>query len=148
MKKIITHNAKETEDLGFRIGQLLNKQEAIILMDGDLAAGKTTMTKGIARALGVKRVINSPTFTIMKQYQGEGINLNHLDLYRLSEVGSDFDLEEYINEGVSVIEWPFQVEDLLPEEYLLIKLEVLENDMRAIELIAKGQSYERILSEI
>ena len=139
MKKYITHNANETIELGKKIGNLLNPGD-VILLTGDLSAGKTTITKGIGEALGVKRVINSPTFTIVKSYNGDRCPLYHLDLYRLDGLNEDFDLEEYIeSEGVCVIEWPFQVEEILPSEYLTINLKRLDEFNREIEVTGIGR---------
>ena len=90
MKSFITNNPNETIELGKRIGKLL-KASDVVLLDGDLSAGKTTLTKGIGEAIGVKKVINSPTFTIVKEYNGD-IKLYHLDLYRLDGINNDFDL--------------------------------------------------------
>lgn len=145
MNKIIkTSSAEETRLLGEKIGQALN-DPSIVLVDGDLAAGKTTLTQGIAKALGVKRVVNSPSFTIMKHYRGDKSELYHLDLYRLDNVGYDFDLEEYFDLGITVIEWPFQVEELLPSEYLLVKINKTGDDKREFELIASGPKYEEVI---
>ena len=80
--KFITKNSEETINLGQKLGKLL-KEGDVVLLDGDLSAGKTTFTKGIGLALGVKRVINSPTFTIVKEYQGLNTKLYHF-IVRLS----------------------------------------------------------------
>ena len=140
MKCFNTSNSDETIKLGEKIGKVL-KEGDVVLLDGDLSAGKTTITKGIGLALGVKRIINSPTFTIVKTYSGD-INLYHLDLYRLDGLNNDFDLEEYIEaDGVTVIEWPHQVDELIPSEYLEIKLFKLDNDERRIEVRGIGKKY-------
>ena len=81
MKKFITNSNEETIILGEKLGNLLNKGDVVLLV-GDLSGGKTTLTKGIGKALGVTRIINSPTFTIVKTYKGTKANLYHLDLYR------------------------------------------------------------------
>jgi tRNA threonylcarbamoyladenosine biosynthesis protein TsaE len=87
-------------------------------MEGDLGAGKTTMTKGIALGLGIKDIVNSPTFTIMKTYKGR-LDLYHLDVYRINDPYSDFELEEYFeSNGLCVIEWASQIEPILPDELL------------------------------
>jgi tRNA threonylcarbamoyladenosine biosynthesis protein TsaE len=144
MKEKFTNSAKETTFLGYQVGLLL-KPGSVLLLEGDLAAGKTTFTKGIGQALGIKRTINSPTFTIMKRYMVDENKLYHVDLYRLDEVGSDFDLEDYINsDGISVIEWPHKVSHILPREYLLVEFEDLGNDQRKITFKAKGEKYERV----
>ena len=79
----------------------------VVLLSGELGAGKTTFTKGIARALGVKEQVTSPTFTIIKEYRGARLYLYHMDMYRLSDDLVELGLEEYLGkkEGVSVIEW-------------------------------------------
>ena len=117
MKIIYTKNAEETIKLGRTIGNLLFSS-AIITLNGDLGAGKTTFTKGIAQALGVERVVNSPTFTIMKVYEGR-LTLYHMDVYRLEGIGYDYDLEEYLyGDGVSVVEWSDNIKNSL-EGFLL-----------------------------
>ena len=145
MEKVFqTLSADETVELGKRIGKNLIPGD-VILLTGDLSAGKTTITKGIGASLGVKRVINSPTFTIVKEYNGD-CPLYHLDLYRLDGLNNDFDLEEYIeSDGVCVIEWPFQVSEILPKEYLEIKLERIDEFSRSIEVKNHGDRYIRIV---
>jgi len=145
MKEKYTASAKETTTLGFQVGLLL-KPGMVLLLEGDLAAGKTTFTKGIGQALGIERTINSPTFTIMKRYMKDENKLYHVDLYRLDDINTDFDLEDYINsDGVSVIEWPFKVKDILPKAYLLVSFTVLDNDQRKITFEAKGDFYESVV---
>ncbi len=146
MKSFITNNPNETIELGKKIGKLL-KASDVVLLDGDLSAGKTTLTKGIGEAIGVRKVINSPTFTIVKEYKGD-IKLYHLDLYRLDGINNDFDLEEYIeSDGIAVIEWPNQVSELIPNDYLKVILKRLDNDRReiSIEGIGRYKSYEEML---
>ena len=108
----------------------------VIALVGDLGAGKTTLTKGIGEALGIKRVINSPTFTIMKVYDTthETIKkLYHLDVYRLSSSESDFELEEYFYlNGLTVIEWALIIEDLLPDNTWYIDISRLEENTRCV----------------
>ena len=138
MKKYNTGEAKETIELGKRIGSLLNPGD-VVLLTGDLSAGKTTITKGIGEALGVTRIINSPTFTIVKSYTGK-CKLYHLDLYRLDGLNNDFDLEEYIeSDGVCVIEWPYQVSEILPKEFLKIDLRRVDEFNRIIEIEGIGR---------
>lgn len=152
MKTKITHNAEETKNLGFEIGLLL-KEEAhvVILLDGDLGAGKTTLTQGIAKGLGIEQIVNSPTYTILKKYNSKDKRrtLFHLDLYRLSEEGSDFDLEEYIDgSGMIVVEWPFQVEAILPNDYLLIKINKLSENKREFVLNCVGYPCKRAVDYV
>lgn len=146
MKTKITKSALETTHLGFQVGLLL-KPGMVVLLEGDLAMGKTTFTKGIGQALGIKRTINSPTYTIMKRYVNDENKLYHVDLYRLEDVNSDFDLEDYINsDGISVVEWPFKVKDILPKQYLLVQFESLGSDMRKIAFSAQGEYYESVVN--
>ncbi len=148
MKKIYEiNNSIETIALANKLGNLLIPSTVILLV-GDLSAGKTTFTKGIGQALGIKKIINSPTFTIVKTYQGK-YKLNHLDLYRLNGVNEDFDLEEYFNEtDITVVEWPFQVKDILPSDYISINLEIIDENKRLITIENIGLKYENIVKEL
>ncbi|MDE7384663.1 MAG: tRNA (adenosine(37)-N6)-threonylcarbamoyltransferase complex ATPase subunit type 1 TsaE [Anaeroplasmataceae bacterium] len=147
LKSYKTNSAEETIQLGKKVGNLLNSSD-VILLTGDLSAGKTTLTKGIGISLGVTKIINSPTFTIVKEYKGK-CPLYHLDLYRLDGLNNDFDLEEFIEgDGVCVIEWPYQVEEILPKEYLEINLKRLSEFERSIEVKANGSRYEEVLKKL
>lgn len=146
--KLYSNNSQETEAIGAHLGSYLNAKDTVLLV-GDLSAGKTTLTKGIGKALGVTRIINSPTFTIVKEYQGDKCKLYHLDLYRLDGLNDDFDLEEYFDaDGVCVIEWPYQASELIPSEYLLVDIKRTGNETREITLKAYGSHYEEILKEV
>jgi tRNA threonylcarbamoyladenosine biosynthesis protein TsaE len=138
MLTITTHNEQETEALGYQLASFLRYEEApVILLEGDLAAGKTTLTKGIGKALGITRVINSPSYTIMKVYQSKTSNqyLYHFDLYRLEENNQDYDLEEYMySEGFKVIEWPNKVPNVIPEHYLKVSITSISDHKRQIKI--------------
>ena len=141
MKTFITKNQEETIAVGEKLGKLL-KPGDVILLTGDLSAGKTTFTKGIGKAIGVKKIINSPTFTIVKEYRGDEFTLYHLDLYRLDGLNQDFDLEEYIqSDGICVIEWPYQVKELIPDEYIKVSLKLTGESNRSIEITFVGDHY-------
>src|SRR5699024_10014665 len=102
--QIKTYAVEETTRLGERLA-LLVKPGDVITLEGDLGAGKTAFTKGIARGLGVKRTVSSPTFTIIKEYKGE-LPFYHMDVYRLEHSDEDIGFAEYFNgDGVSVVEW-------------------------------------------
>ena len=139
---IFSKNENESIELGYKLGLLL-ENPSTLLLEGDLGAGKTTFTKGIGKALEINKTINSPTFTIMKCYKGK-YPLYHLDLYRLNGVNQEFDLEEYIDSGIAVIEWPHQADELLPKEYLRIII-TIEDDKRKFEFIPVGEKYEKLL---
>ena len=148
MKKIIKTNSDvETISLGEKLGKLIKDENLVILLDGGLAAGKTTFTKGIAKGLGINEIIKSPTFTIMKTYEGKYNKLFHLDLYRLTETGMDFDLEDYIlnEDGIVVIEWPNQVRDLLPDKYILINI-INNYENRIFEISSKD--YKEVIDKL
>ena len=120
----------------------------IITLDGDLGAGKTTFTKGIGKGLGIQKVINSPTFTIVKVYQGV-MPLYHFDAYRLEGQNEELGFEEmFEDEGVCVIEWPMFIEDILPKERLEIKIFKNDDETRSFDLIAKGEKYKKVLEEL
>ena len=121
---------------------------AIITLEGDLGAGKTTFTKGIGKGLGIKKVINSPTFTIVKVYQGR-LPLYHFDAYRLEGHDEELGFEEmFENEGVCVIEWPVFIQDILPQERLEIYINKNEDNSRTLTLDAHGEQYEKIIKEL
>ena len=130
-----THSAEETIALGEKIGRLLKKGD-VIAMQGTLAAGKTTITKGIAKALGITDTITSPTFCLISEYSGK-MPLYHMDVYRLE--GS----EDFINlgtddmiygDGVSIIEWSEKIMDQLPKKTILLKITPGAGEERKIEI--------------
>ncbi len=130
-----THSPEETIALGVRIGNKLKKGD-VIAMQGTLAAGKTTITKGIAKALGVSDTITSPTFCLISEYSGK-MPLYHMDVYRL-EGGDDFinlgtDDMIYGN-GVSIIEWSEKIMDELPKKTILLKITPDDGDERTITI--------------
>jgi tRNA threonylcarbamoyladenosine biosynthesis protein TsaE len=137
-----SNSAFETEQLGFQLASLLPYEDyPTILLEGDLAAGKTTFTKGVARALDIERPINSPTYTILKKYYSKDRRqvLYHLDLYRLNGVGMDFDLEEYMHaEGFKVIEWPMHLKEMLPKDVVVVKFNYVDETSRDIVIECHG----------
>lgn len=142
--KWISSSAEQTIEIGKKIGLLL-KEKDVVLLVGDLSAGKTTITKGIGLGLGVKGIINSPTFTLVKEYRGR-CPLYHLDLYRLNGLNEDFYLEEYMEgDGVCVIEWPYQVEEVLPKNYLKIEIKRTDEFTREILISSVGNRYDEVV---
>ena len=152
MKVKHTYSALETENLGYELGLLLKEEHKIvILLDGDLGAGKTTFTKGLARGSGVEEIVNSPTFTIMKKYLTKDYRrvLYHLDLYRLDHAGDDFDLEEYIDgQGMIVVEWPYQVAEFIPKDYLLVQIKKINDNEREFTMTCIGIPCKRAVQYI
>lgn len=145
-KELIINDEQEMIAFGKRIGGNAGAN-TIIILTGDLGAGKTTLTKGIAQGMGIKEIVNSPTFTIMKIYQGK-LPLYHLDVYRIENPDYDFELEEYLdNDGVAVIEWGEQIKELLPPEVLEIKILIIDQKMRKLILHANDEKYIKLINE-
>ncbi|OEF96963.1 tRNA (adenosine(37)-N6)-threonylcarbamoyltransferase complex ATPase subunit type 1 TsaE [Desulfuribacillus alkaliarsenatis] len=150
--KFISNNIESTLLIGSDLGQLLQRGD-VITLTGDLGAGKTTLTKGIAQGLGINAPVSSPTFTIIKEYQQGHIPLYHFDLYRLGESALDEDLgyEEYLyGDGVCVIEWSQFIAELLPEDCLNITINHRgsEESEREIQFSFKSQRWEPIIKEL
>ena len=148
MEKVIkVNNLEETIELGKRLGESL-KPQMLITLSGDLGAGKTTFTKGIGKGLGIKRIINSPTFTILKQYQGNH-QLSHFDAYRLEDQDADLGFEEiFDSDDICVVEWPEFLEDILPQERLAMTIKRIDDDHREFILKPIGKKYEELVKEI
>lgn len=145
--ELITKNEAETIEIAKKITANLVAGN-VITLEGDLGAGKTTFTKGIGQALGVKRAITSPTFTIVKEYQGK-LPLYHMDAYRLENSDEDIGFDEYFyGEGISIIEWPSFIEDYLPSEGLHIKIEFVDEKTRKMTFLPSGEHYERIVKDL
>lgn len=151
MKTIHTENEQDTMDLAKKLTSFL-EPGMTILLEGNLGAGKTTFTKGIGVGLGVKRIVKSPTYTIIREYTDGSLPLYHMDLYRLTESEvPDLGLDEYFEaEGISVVEWPSIAPDDLPKEHLEIALETAPEtpDQRTITFTASGKKYEELLEKL
>jgi tRNA threonylcarbamoyladenosine biosynthesis protein TsaE len=120
----------------------------VITLEGDLGAGKTAFTKGLALGLNIQRNVNSPTFTIIKEYKGT-MPLYHMDVYRLEDSDEDLGFDEYFEgDGVTVVEWAHLIEDQLPEERLNIFIYHQGNDTRKFIFKPIGKRYEGLCKEI
>ncbi len=147
MKTLYTNNLEETHALGKKIGEHVSSN-MVILLNGDLGAGKTTLTQGIAKGLGITRNVTSPTFNILKIYNGR-MTLYHIDAYRLEGVHQDLGFEEFLqDDGLTVIEWSEFVPDLIPDSYLSISISLCEGDKRKFDFDAHGKDYEALLEDI
>jgi tRNA threonylcarbamoyladenosine biosynthesis protein TsaE len=147
IKEITVHSVEETEQIAITLASLLAHPD-VLTLEGDLGAGKTTFTKAIAQGLGITRTVNSPTFTIIKQYEGK-YPLNHLDVYRLADSDEDLGWDElFYGEAISVIEWAHLIEDDLPAERLEIRLVHSGGDTRRIIFTPLGERYEKICEGI
>lgn len=145
--RVTTHNEYETIELAqnFESEKFPNM---IICLNGELGSGKTMFTKGIANALGITDNITSPTFSIIKEYDGE-LPLYHLDVYRLDGETNGVGIEEYfLKDGVVVIEWANTIKDILPEERLEIKFKVVGENKRVLIITPYGQKYEELCEAV
>ena len=147
--KFYVNSLEETTKLGFLIGKLVHSGD-ILCLTGDLGTGKTHITKGIAKGLEIDDHITSPTFTIVNEYDSGRLKLNHFDVYRVSDPDEIYAIgfDDYIfSEAVSIIEWANYIEDILPNEFLHIKIEKdLDKgiDFRKITLFPYGERYNYI----
>ena len=140
MQVIETFSERDTFQLGENMGREAKPGEVYALM-GDLGVGKTVYTKGMAKGLGVEDVVNSPTFTILQQYEGGRLPLYHFDVYRIENIEEMEELgyEDYFyGEGVCLVEWADSIEEVLPEKFFQIKI---EKDLE------KGLNYRKIIVE-
>jgi tRNA threonylcarbamoyladenosine biosynthesis protein TsaE len=138
-----------TTELGFRLGQLLTPGDVVVLT-GELGAGKTTLAQGLARGLGVTGPVTSPTFTLIHEHQGRW-PFYHLDAYRLEDPAAvcELGLEEYFyGQGVTAIEWGERLGELLPSQHLRIELEYGPGGGRLATLTAAGPHYLGVLEEL
>lgn len=133
---------EDTQNLAMHLAKLAHP-EMLITLDGHLGAGKTAFSQAFAKAMGVEGIVSSPTFTIIKEYEGSTLPLYHMDVYRISLLeADDLGLEEYwYGEGVTLIEWAENIEPLLPEERLAITIEREEDEVRYITLKPSGTAY-------
>lgn len=147
MYTLDTHSAQDTQAVAQRLAARV-WPGTVITLNGDLGAGKTTFTQGFARGLGVTRNVNSPTFTIMKQYSGR-LPLYHMDVYRLEDTGDDIGLEEYIlGNGVAIVEWSDLIESSLPTERLALTIERIGDESRRITFAPVGDAYVQLVKEV
>jgi tRNA threonylcarbamoyladenosine biosynthesis protein TsaE len=141
---------EETKDFGIKLGNIL-KSGDIVCLNGDLGAGKTTLTKSIGLGLGVTDYITSPTFTLINQYNGR-LAVYHFDVYRLENVDELYDLgfdEYFYGKGVCIIEWAEKIEKLLPRERIVLDIEKGKDiDERVIRITGHGNRYIEILKEL
>lgn len=146
-KEYISNSIEETEVLANHLGKHL-KAGTVITLEGNLGTGKTAFTKALAKSLQIKEAVTSPTFTIIKEYKGR-LPLYHIDAYRLENSEEDLGLDEYIaGDGVTVIEWAQFIQEFLPDQLLNIEIDYLDQESRKFTLIAKGEYYKGVLSQV
>lgn len=134
---MLIHSETEMLEYGKQLGESLEAPSVLELL-GDVGAGKTTLVRGIAKGLGIKEDVTSPSFTISKEYQGKKYRLVHYDFYRLGDPGiMSEDLAEAIADQntITIIEWGNTVQDILPESRKIIEIKYIDENTR--ELIEK-----------
>lgn len=145
---ISLNNLEETEKFGLFLGENL-KAGDVVCLNGDLGAGKTTLTKSIAKGLGIHDYVTSPTFTIVNEYYGK-IDLYHIDTYRLDDmVDVDYlGFDEYFySDGVTIVEWAEKIRDALPEEYMEINIKS-HDDKRDLDINYVGNRFDELKEKL
>lgn len=121
----------------------------VICLDGELGSGKTIFVKGFAQALGIKEVITSPTFNIIKEYNDGELPLYHMDVYRMTEECEKFGFQDYFNKGaISMIEWSEIICSCLPKERLDISFKIVDENTRIVTFTPHGKAYEDLCDAV
>jgi tRNA threonylcarbamoyladenosine biosynthesis protein TsaE len=143
-----SHSLQDTELLAGALAAA-STPGMVIGLDGDLGAGKTAFSQGYARHLGVKGIVNSPTFTIIKEYEGR-LPLYHMDVYRISlQEADELGLDEYFyGQGVCLVEWSSIITDLLPPRHMHIYIETVGPDERMITVTGIGEPYGELCRQL
>jgi tRNA threonylcarbamoyladenosine biosynthesis protein TsaE len=147
--KFITHSAEQTQKVGVSIGKLAEPGDLFLLI-GDLGAGKTCLTQGIAYGLDIQEYTLSPSFVIMRELHGR-LPMYHMDFYRLENIAeiSDLGLDDYLfGKGVCVIEWANRGLTVLPEDHLLIGIDYLAENERSFVIEPQGDRYIRMVKQL
>ncbi|MFL2784223.1 MAG: tRNA (adenosine(37)-N6)-threonylcarbamoyltransferase complex ATPase subunit type 1 TsaE [Dehalococcoidia bacterium] len=143
---LISESPIDTIRIGEILGQLLDKGD-VVLLSGDLGAGKTCLTQGIVKGLDSKDIARSPTFVIVAEYAGR-FPIYHMDLYRLDQMQGvdDLYLDEYLyGDGVCLIEWPPKDDSILPVRSLLIEIDKVDEETRGFKFISRHESLTELL---
>ena len=151
MFKFVSHNETETKQIAKKLASKL-KNKDIIVLSGDLGAGKTKFTEGVLSFWGLQNEISSPTFNIVNEHHKDNINIYHLDLYRLENEEEFYAIggTEYFSTGICIIEWGELIEDILPQNYLKVSFLKDENNdsIRYLNFKAYGERLENVLKEL
>ena len=147
--RITSRSPQETRRIGRELGKLAHPGDVILLV-GTLGVGKTCLSQGIAWGLDVTGYIRSPSFVVINEYQGR-LPMYQIDLYRLDNIAevADLGLGDYLyGRGLCVVEWADKAPDLLPPQHLLIKISLLGENERRLELTPHGECYKEMLADI
>lgn len=148
--EFFSRSPEQSRRVGMRLGSLLQRGD-LICLSGDLGSGKTTLVQGIARGWGSLDPVSSPTFVIVNLYRRpDGENLYHLDAYRLQNAreAEELDLDQMLEEGALVIEWPERIETVLPKERLWTNLRYLAEEQRGMIFNAQGKRYQNLVDNV
>ncbi len=139
-------SSDQMNEFGLKIASKVPNGTVIALL-GDLGAGKTTLVRGVARGLHINEVVQSPTFNIMKLYLKGDRPLIHIDAYRLADINTDIGLDEYIGyeTGITMIEWPLFIKDLLPENTLYIDIKSTGENSRHIDIYSSDDKLVEVI---
>ncbi|MGQ9676882.1 MAG: tRNA (adenosine(37)-N6)-threonylcarbamoyltransferase complex ATPase subunit type 1 TsaE [Chloroflexota bacterium] len=151
--QVPSRSPAQTRRLGACLGKLLRPGD-VLLLQGPFGSGKTTLVQGIAKGLGVRGRVTSPSFALVNEYRADEYHMRvpiyHIDVYRIAspEEALQFGLDEYLSErAISLVEWAERVEDVVPEHHLWVMLRVTGAQRRLLSLQAYGERYERLLEE-
>jgi len=147
--EILSNSAAQTRNIGMKLGKSAAAGDVILLV-GPLGAGKTCLTQGIARGLGIQEYTASPSFVLVREYQGK-LPLYHIDLYRLDKIEevTQLGLDDYLyGKGVCVVEWADKGLTVLPGEHLLIEMQVVSPLKRKLSFTPRGTRYQEMLSKL
>ncbi|MCQ3935892.1 MAG: tRNA (adenosine(37)-N6)-threonylcarbamoyltransferase complex ATPase subunit type 1 TsaE [Chloroflexi bacterium] len=150
MLEFFSRSPEQTRRIGVRLGGLL-KAGDVICLEGNLGAGKTTITQGLAQGWGSLDAVSSPTFILVNMYRrADSGHLYHLDAYRLDSVpeAEQLDLDSMLADGALIIEWPERLGNLIPKEHLWIQLEHMAEEHRRMNFHAHGKRYDQLLDGI
>lgn len=144
-----SHSPEETQRFGAELGQLAAPGDVILLV-GNLGAGKTCLTQGIAWGLDIDGYARSPSFVVVNEYKGR-LPMYHIDLYRLDNIAeiADLGLDDYFyGKGLCVVEWADKALELLPSQNLLIKIDYVSDNERSLDLTGHGPRYKEMMADI
>ena len=151
MYKFISHNETETKKIAYKLASKLHTGD-ILVLSGDLGAGKTKFTQGLLSFWKIENEVSSPTFTIVNEHKKEHINIYHLDVYRLSNIDEFYSIggTEYFINSICIIEWGELLENILPNNYIKIEFEkdINNDNIRYITFRAYGDRLQKIIKEL
>ena len=146
--KFEIHSLQETKNFAQAMAARIQGHDLVVCLSGDLGAGKTTWTQTFGKALGFKKLINSPTFNIIKAYrQGDVKPFYHIDAYRLEGIDQDLGFEECFDEGICVVEWSHFIDNQIPDDHIEIRILEGIGEERSIEMTGLGEQSKTIVEE-